>query len=102
MNLDRPAFRVGVPAGPALVLLGFLVLDGAGVTRTDPVLLALAAWPTAAALLVAGLLVALPAHRRRWLSAALGSAVGTAAAVVVVAGAISALSAVLSDPAGRP
>ncbi|MDO9457995.1 hypothetical protein [Nocardioides sp.] len=96
---DRAAFALGVQAGPLLVVVGYVVVMATDVIIGDALLLAIAAWPSLAALVLALLW---PGRRRWWLAVALGCVVGTVVVVAVVVGLISGLAYLLSDPAGKP
>jgi heme/copper-type cytochrome/quinol oxidase subunit 4 len=99
VKVDRELVFVGLPLGPLLTLIGYLVLMQSGATITDTMLVGLVIFPTALVLLGAALATVLHLGARRWVSIAVGTAVGTAVAVVIVGGGISLIAWMLSDPA---
>jgi bacteriorhodopsin len=98
VKVDRELVFVGLPLGPLLTLVGYLVLMQSGATITDTMLVGLVIFPTALVLSGAALAALLHLGARRWVWIAVGTAAGTAVAVVIVGGAISLIAWMLSDP----
>jgi hypothetical protein len=99
--VDRRFVIGGLPLGPLLTVVGYLVLMLSQARISDAMLLALVCVPTGLLLLAAVLAALLRRDATRWVSLAIGTALGTAVTAVVVGGGIWLIAWMLSDP-GHP
>jgi hypothetical protein len=88
----------GLPPGPLLVLVGYVLMLKFGAVSTDIMLFGLLVWPTA--LLPAIAAIAAASHRdaSRWIDMTLGAFIGTGGAAAVLVSGISAIAGLISDP----
>jgi hypothetical protein len=99
--LDRRLIVAGLPLGPLLTLVGYLVLMQSSARISDATLLGLVCLPAALLLIAAALAALLRRNTSRWISLAIGTTLGTAVTVAIAGGGISLIARMLSDPVPR-